>query len=318
MYDRAGYYAVYAMAFAVIGFDIILRLIMIEKRRARQWLDDEDDSVDAGDSSVIPPPVDDTQEKINTEDPNSTSPNHTAASPVEAEPEKSQYKSKLLQRLPPVITLLRHSRLLAALFGCFVQAICLTSFESVLPLYVRETFHWSATGAGLIFIALVIPAFFSPLVGHIADRYGTRTITTVGFIGGLPFWILLRLVYYNSLNQKVLLCALLTLIGCFLTMVAAPLMAEISHILTVEERLRPGSLGKGGAAAQGFGLFNFAFACGTLVGPIWAGFVREAVGWSTMGWTLGLLSAVAGVVTFVWTGGKIKLRNRKPETEGGS
>lgn len=313
VYDRAGYYAVYAMGFAIIGLDIFLRMIMIEKRRAKQWLDVEESSVIPSATPGTAVMTDDSQETSVSPDPEKGTLENTTSAGVPANTTNNDRNTHLLQRLPPVITLLRHPRLLAALFGCFVQAVCLTAFESVLPLYVRETFHWSATGAGFIFIALVIPAFFSPLVGHIADLYGTRPITTVGFIGGLPFWVLLRLVYYNSLRQKVLLCALLILIGMFLTLVAAPLMAEIDHILTMEERLRPGSLGKGGAAAQGFGLFNFAFACGTLVGPLWAGFVRESAGWGTVGWSLGLLSAVAGIVTFVWTGGRIKLRNRKPD-----
>jgi MFS family permease len=93
---------------------------------------------------------------------------------------------------------------------------------------------------------------------------------------------------------------------------STPLMAEIDHTLTVQEKRKPGSLGKRGAAAQGFGLFTFAFACGSLVGPLWAGFVVERAGWSTMSWTLGLLNGVAGLVTFTWTGGRIKLRNPRP------
>ena len=37
VYDRAGYYGVYYMAFALIIFDIILRITMIEKKVARKW-----------------------------------------------------------------------------------------------------------------------------------------------------------------------------------------------------------------------------------------------------------------------------------------
>jgi len=315
VYDRAGYYAVFAMGFAVIGLDIVLRLIMIEKRRARQWLETENATAVDRSAASDPNQIQTTIEKSSPSDAEHVRQEENLNVNDSALSTRSNTRSRLLRRLPPVVTLLRHSRLLAALFGCFVQAACITAFESVLPLYVKDIFKWSSTGAGLIFICLVVPALLSPLVGHIADLYGSRTITTVGFIGGLPFWVLLRLVHYNSIRQKVLLCALLTLIGTFLTLVGAPLMAEIDHILTMEERLRPGSLGKGGAAAQGFGLFNFAFACGTLVGPLWAGFVVEGAGWGTMGWSLGLLSGVAGVVTFIWIGGRIRLRNRKPEAE---
>lgn len=39
VYANAGYYAVYYVAFAIILCDIILRLVLIEKKVARQWLD---------------------------------------------------------------------------------------------------------------------------------------------------------------------------------------------------------------------------------------------------------------------------------------
>jgi MFS family permease len=38
VYAQAGYYAVFAMGFAIIGVDILLRLMMVEKSVARQWL----------------------------------------------------------------------------------------------------------------------------------------------------------------------------------------------------------------------------------------------------------------------------------------
>ena len=90
----------------------------------------------------------------------------------------------------------------------------------------------------------------------------------------------------------------------------APLMAEIDHVVALEEKKNPGSFGKKGAVAQGYGLFNAAFALGTLIGPLWAGFVVQNAGWGTMGWSLGILSGCAGVTTFWWTGGRIVLKGK--------
>ncbi|KAL8688753.1 MAG: hypothetical protein Q9218_005417, partial [Villophora microphyllina] len=42
VYDRAGYYGVYYMAFALIILDIILRMAMIEKKVARKWEKEEE------------------------------------------------------------------------------------------------------------------------------------------------------------------------------------------------------------------------------------------------------------------------------------
>ena len=38
-------------------------------------------------------------------------------------------------KYPPVLTLLKSRRLLVALWGCVVQAACMTAFDSVVPLY---------------------------------------------------------------------------------------------------------------------------------------------------------------------------------------
>ncbi len=88
-------------------------------------------------------------------------------------------------------------------------------------------------------------------------------------------------------------------------------MADIDHAVALEEKKRPGSLGKRGAAAQGFGLFNLAFAIGTLIGPLWAGFVISDAGWGTMTWTMGLLSGFCAITTFFWTGGRIMLKGKE-------
>ncbi|KAG0651243.1 putative MFS-type transporter [Hyphodiscus hymeniophilus] len=304
VYAKAGYYAVFAMGFALIGFDIFLRLIMIEKSSAAQWSLPNDTSTppvgvtpswrpeSKDEIAPVPPPV------------------------LTSESEKSPSTKRTIRRLPPMITLLRIPRLLASMFGCFVQAASLAAFDSSLPLYVKNTFHWTSNGAGLIFVCLIVPQFVAPFIGAFSDRSGPRLPTTLGLFGAIPFWVCLRFVTYDSISQKVLLCAMLSMIGFCLTLVMAPLMAEIDHVVEVEEKRRPGSLGKRGAAAQGFGLFNTAFALGTLIGPLWAGFVIDKAGWGTMGWTLGLLSGVAAAATLIWTGGKIKLNGKEGRISG--
>jgi MFS family permease len=305
VYARAGYYAVFAMGFALVGLDIVLRLVMIEKRFAAQWCLSNEATVSTEDSTFS---------QTNPRD--EIKPLPAPALPSESEKAVS---IKKIQRLPPMITLLRIPRLLASLFGCFVWAVSLSSFDSALPLYVKNTFNWTSTGAGLIFICIVVPQFISPLIGSFSDRSGPRLPTAVGLFGAIPFWVSLRFVTHSSMAQKILLCAMLSMIGFCLTLVMAPLMAEIDHVVELEEKRRPGSLGKRGAAAQGFGLFNAAFALGTLVGPLWAGFVIQSAGWGAMGWSLGLLSGVAAVTSLVWTGGRIRLggNERRIGEDGG-
>jgi MFS family permease len=208
-----------------------------------------------------------------------------------------------IHNLPPVITLLRSTRLLAALWGSLVQAAIFCAFDSVLPLFVHRTFGWNPTGAGLIFLPIVIPSLTAPLVGQMADKYGPRWLAAIGFIIALPFIVLLRLVTHHSLRQVVLLCVLLTLIGSSMNLAMIPLMAEITYVVEAKEKKTPGMFGKGGAYAQAYGLYFSSFAGGAAIGPIWAGFMVQRVGWGTMTWSLGLLSGLTAAPILICTGG---------------
>jgi MFS family permease len=303
VYQKAGYYPVYYMAFGLIALDILLRLLLVEKKIARQWLPEEFPELDEPGSDP---------EKTAVEKPGEVAPEvlNTLALTSEQPP-----LARPLSKYPPVFTLLKSRRLLAALWGCIVQMTCMTAFDGVIPLFVKETFHWNSTGAGLIFLAVIIPTFASPVVGWASDKYGPRWLTVAGFTLAIPFWVLLRFVTHDSQGQKVLFCALLSLIGIALTLAMPPLMAEITYVVEAKERESPGRFGKTGAYAQAYGLFVTALAAGTLVGPVWAGYVRTDAGWGTMSWSLGLFGLSAAVPCLIWTGGLVTEFNAKTGEE---
>ncbi len=76
-------------------------------------------------------------------------------------------------------------------------------------------------------------------------------------------------------------------------------MAEVSLVIESIERESPGCFGEKGVVAFGFGVVNFAFAGGFLVGPVLAGALVEGVGWRGMNGVLG----VGGVVCVCGVGG---------------
>ena len=92
-------------------------------------------------------------------------------------------------------------------------------------------------------------------------------------------------------------------------------MAEITYVVEAKEKAYPGRYGSNGAYAQAYGLFVTAFAAGTLIGPLWAGYVRDAAGWGTMTWTLGLYCFAGAVPCLIWTGGFITEKNAKTAAE---
>lgn len=308
VFDKGGYNAVFAMQYALVGIDIAFRLLLVEKRVAQQWITNPTTVINV--TAHDKRPVSSERAQL----PEGQHPDIKESSPATAHPMPlyiSTAPHRLTQRLPPVITLLSSRRLINGLWGILAVATLMTSFDSTLPIFVRRTFGWNSVGAGLIFLPIVVPSFLGPLVGWASDRYGPRYFATLGFISACPPLILLRLVDHESTAQKVLLCALLSLFGVSISLIAPPIMAEISMVVEAKERKAqraglPSPFGKGGAYAQAYALFNIAWAAGALVGPFWGGFVYQSAGWGTMGWSLGLLSVLTAIPTFIWAGGSIR------------
>jgi len=301
VFDRAGYDAVFAMAYALIGLDIVLRLLLVEKKVAARW----DPGTTGGRAPVVG-----IAESNETSPPNSSSSDAEKGRPETSgrpEIDADDFRRRRRDRLPPVLSLLYSRRLLAALVCSLLQAALLTSFDSVLTIHAAGVFGWSSTGAGLLFLPIVVPGFLAPLFGWLSDKYGGRYFATAGFFFAVPSLVCLQFVDENSIHDKVLLCALLAVTGLFLALTFPPIMAEISSVVEAKEksmlaRGHPG-FGSGGAYAQAYALFNVAFAGGCMVGPLLAGFIVEHRGWATMSWVLGLVSGISAIPAYLWLGG---------------
>jgi MFS family permease len=294
LYQDGGYYAVFGLAFGLIALDIFLRLVLIEQKDAKKWLEDEKTQ-----------PLE--SDKVET-------PLAEAAPTPEVQEMAPSAKAGASKRRPfgRLAVLLSSSRLIVSLWGYFILSLVLSSFDSVLPIFVQETFGWKQAGQGLIFIPCMVPHIFDPVVGYIIDRYpkSPRYLTSAGFFCSLPLMVLLRLVKENTMHDKILLCALLALIGCCIALTMTPLVAEVFHAVKEKEEISPDIFGRGGAMALAFGLSNMGFAAGSLIGPFFAGFIRKEAGWGTMGWALGLLVGLSAVPTLLIMGGWIM---RKPQ-----
>lgn len=236
VYDKAGKMWVFAIMVALGAIDVVLRLLMNEQKR------------DASAVNASPtPPQELSQEAVREkekEEPRGhyldVSRSQTAVSALSKEYLSLQLSlhSNLSQvpiissntassstrgatqatptqsrRLPGVLSLLKSPRLLAALYGCFINECIVSSLCAVLPLFVNDTFNWTSLQAGLLFLTIAIPAFAGPLAGAMADRLGARWVAVAGFLLTAPPLILLRLVDHNSKEQIILLCGLLTLAG---------------------------------------------------------------------------------------------------------
>ena len=248
------------MAFALIGVDIVLRIVLVERKVAERWRTAGDDEKPSqGTQSVL---VEEGAEKMENsvpgparqEEPRSlesatsavVQPSSSKTQPsttTNPHPDPTQHskpprRKPFRDRLPPILSLLTLPRTLTTILLTSVAALLYTSFDVVLPLYSSTLFHFSSLGAGLLFLPLLIPAFSAPLVGWASDRYGSRWFVVVGFLVGAPGMVLLRLVDRDSLGMKVLLCVLLAWVGLALDLILTPMIAEFAACVVDDQERR--------------------------------------------------------------------------------
>lgn len=86
----------------------------------------------------------------------------------------------------------RYRRFVAGVISYLTFAALISSFDTTLPLHVRDIFGWGSMLSGMMFFALQGPGIIlSPLCGWLKDRVGTRWPTTVGFLALTPvMWLL--------------------------------------------------------------------------------------------------------------------------------
>lgn len=217
VYSRAGYYAVFGMIFFIILFDILLRVAAIEKKMAAKWLGPGKINNDAyGNEGYETFPGNPTSDHESSPPANTqyfvedVSRDDLDRAQVSVDSKGSR---NCEPRTPTTFILLKSRRLLTAIYGVFVQIAVIVSFDTILPLFVKQTFGWNSFQAGLIFLNIAIPALAGPLAGRLSDKYGPRWIAISGFLLTAPTLALLRFINANDCTHILLLCGLLMLIG---------------------------------------------------------------------------------------------------------
>ncbi|EME42532.1 hypothetical protein DOTSEDRAFT_73392 [Dothistroma septosporum NZE10] len=310
VFARSGYHAVFALIISVVLVDIMLRLIVKEKpvqktvRPTRSYA-----SVSRPLKSRVRGPgiARDIEKVAPVENALEVALHDPVSSPQDSLSLSTSTCPSEVSRLPVMLRLLLSTRFAVAVWGIFVLAVVYTGFETVLPLTVKKVFGWNAEGGGLAFVPLSLPSLFGPLVGKFTDRHGGRWITAGAFVTICPTLILLRLINENNMKHKVLLCALLVIIGICLTLTLEPLFAEITGRATRLEAVDAGALG-GTTVGRGYYVlayahFNWAWSLGNTLGPILSGFIVDAAGWKTAMLAMGVLAGTSAIPIFLWIDG---------------
>ena len=334
VYERAGYYAIFAIILGVIALEFFLLILMIEKKTAAAWLEGQglDDSACRVEATSVKRNASGKAHGSDCPTPDVTTVTsedrgHERLDPDENSPllPSQSKKSWLATKFPTVTVLLSSPRLNAAVYGGFIHTMVIVSFDTILPLFVNRTFGWKSTGGGLIFLAITVPSLVSSAIGVLSDRYGARLIALCGFTISVSSLALLGLCNDDSIRSKVLLCVLLTLVGRSrlkkgfgnilyqltddhiltgfgLNMILTPLATDVYHQAEVLAANNPQVFNVMGAFAQVYSLFNGALGLAGVVGPGLSGTLYDQTSWQLTVGVLALLCALGSIPVWLYTG----------------
>lgn len=307
IYDRAGYYAVFYLCFAMLACDILLRLVMIERKALLQKLkklptDSQPTDQVADDGAEDPEIVEGDVEQRPL-------PNKEVSE--EPLPSPAKHRGKILSKLPPIFLLLTSPRILTAVFQSFTMSWIMSAIDATLTIHLKELFGFSSLGASLMLLAVAAPSVVEPLVGKAADRFGPRPVIIFGLVLAGPFLILLRLPDHKSTQQIVEFAALLAVAGFGLICVFSPMLGELSNVTLKIESRHKGIFGPGKGFGQAYGLFNVAFSIGSIVGPFQSGATNDNQGWGMTSLSLGIVAFGTLIPSILFSGGNLLVRNKK-------
>ncbi|KAI4219444.1 MAG: hypothetical protein L6R36_008320, partial [Xanthoria steineri] len=308
LYEYGGYFETFVPAFVLIAIEIALRVLVVVKKRDNPIKSDE--AQDPSEVSILAEghtanphygttlqPQTGPSLANNPKDPIIKSSEQICSTPAPSPPAfGTSSPSPASSSVRKTIRLLLTSpRILIALVALFLLNTILTAYDATIPIHIRTTFSLPVTHASLLFLIMVTPFVLSPIGGWIVDRHGTHIPATLGLLILTPPIFLIQFVDSPSFPPPALAAispfAALGICLCSMGLGAAfcqpALMAEVSLVIESIEERQPGCFGPKGVVAFGFGVMNFAFAGGFLVGPVLAGALVESVGWRGMNVVLG-------------------------------
>ncbi|EFR01324.1 hypothetical protein MGYG_04331 [Nannizzia gypsea CBS 118893] len=266
LYDKLGFYGAFYVPIGLIILDVILRVVLIEPKAAREWKGMESDER----SPLLQPP---------------------APTANDSDKPKSTFQ---------LFYLLGKRRLLVALLAGLVGAITFSAFETTLPLFLIESFRWSSSSIGLVFFIMSIPGMAGALVGKVVDRCGPRVSATVSFTIAAATLVPLRFVKHPVIAEYSLMISLLAINGLAISASSLAAMSEVFEVVYSPQS--GGASSNANPVAQGYALYNMAFAGGQLLGPIIGGFLKARFGWDTMTLVIALVTGATAIISALFAG----------------
>lgn len=306
LYSRFGFRAPFIFGEICALFDLLLRLLLIERDVALKWGYDPSEPTaqvltDAPGASSLPDiqlstiPAAHTRGNPEMEYNKAERSFDKSKQPVGPKLSTSIHESSPVRTSAPllsvIVNLSQAPRAVVALTLTFVYGVVNSMLEPSLPLHLQSVWNFGAARVGIVYLASVVPALISsPLAGFLVDQKGSDYITSICLFCALPWWIVL------TLRQSLpLFIFALAAQSFFVSGVVAPVTAELASV----SRNMPGV-----GYAHVYGAFNLAFGIGTAVGPVIGGQIydRAKHGWTAVCCITAALIVICVTLAFCYTG----------------
>ncbi|KAI4279895.1 MAG: hypothetical protein L6R38_004881 [Xanthoria sp. 2 TBL-2021] len=264
LYEYCGFFQVFLPAFGLITIEAMLRCMVVEKEKKK------------------PAPLISPSSQLPTAPPGASQTHAAAQHPLstESDPLLSHPPQSTARHAGVYKALLTSPRFVVALTSLFVLNSIANGFDSTLVPFVQDAFNMRASRVPALFLALAIPMLLAPLSGWLADHHGPRFPILAGIAVAIPALILLSLISQATTTPLLKMVMILAFVGLSFALAMGPLgVHAILAVHEIEEQSAPDEFGANGILARAIGLQNTIIAGGGLLGPLYAGFVRVAVGW---------------------------------------
>lgn len=308
VWERSGQAGALGVSIGVISVDLLMRLLVIEKKVAKKYDDADPNSTSSEDTNS-------NDDQNNDNDEENGDQEHGENSPLlpskDKEAENALYtlappdQQPRIYQLFPILLTFRSSSLLLAFLVALIQAFLLSSFDSTLPTHAQEYYGFDSLKSGLLFLPLgALDLVMGPIAGWATDKYGTKALAVIGYLWLVPSLALLRIPQPSPLGKNLAIyCVILALNGAGLATIGAPSIVEAGAVVDKFYKKNPENF-PNSPYAQLYGFNSMIFSAGLALGPLVAGALKEKLGYGDANAVLAAVSGVTAVGCWVWLGGR--------------
>lgn len=287
IYENVSYISIFIICAAVVAADLAARIILIDESMIQAHItaqhqmniavihNNNTDHVTSSDNDIGNNNVD-VDHSIVTIDNNTTVDNDTTVTHIK-------------QNKYTIWHMMIDKEIMLSTIGVLLLSAVFSAIEPILALYFNDRFGLSSQMIGVIYLALVIPYMISSiLTGYLVDMNIRKKLILA--IGSLLLSVAFPLLGYSGTIWSVILS--LVFLGTAIGVAMTPTLPEVSEYLQTMGRIT--------AQAQGYALFNLAWAGGALIGGILSGILYQTIGWFYAMLLFGMICAGYGIIAILY------------------